>query len=64
MKQDRLRTIGKLLRFLRECEDVPARELSKRMAQQTLTALYSWPPLDERCTLSMRELLDMPVIAP
>jgi hypothetical protein len=30
------------------------------MAQQTLAALHYWPPLDERCTLSVRELLDLP----
>jgi hypothetical protein len=60
MKQYRLMTIGKLLRFLRDYEEVPTRELSKRMACYTLGPLERWPPLDQRCELTAREFLHLP----
>jgi hypothetical protein len=57
---ERLCTLAALLRFLREYDDIPAREVSKRMARYTLAALGRRPCVDRRCAMRARELWALP----
>lgn len=56
----RQRTVEALCRFLREYEDIPARETSKRLARHALAVLSHRPSIDHRCRLTLAELMAMP----
>jgi hypothetical protein len=60
MCAERLRTVAALQRFLREYDDIPAREASKHLARGALAVLVWQPCLDRRCRMKVRELLALP----
>lgn len=59
MTPERVRTLAALCRYLREYDDIPGRDASKRLARHALAVLGHRPVWDRRCRLTLEELQAM-----
>lgn len=56
MNRQRLRILKAMLRYLREYDDIPAREVSKRIAANTALLMVEGRGDERPCRLPLREL--------